>query len=75
MGALFAAVAVPFLSGAAVVARGARLAVVLRLLGSGRLRPEVLPAAGVEASWAMERSLAMRWVRALGVTSVVGRGG
>lgn len=47
---------------------------VLRLLGSGRLRPDVAPAAGVEASCAMERSLAMRWVRALGVTSVVGRG-
>lgn len=46
----------------------------MRLLGWGRGRPELEPAAGAEASSAMERSFAMRWVRALGVTSVEGGG-
>ncbi len=42
-------------------------------MGWGGARLGVEAAGGVEASWAMERSLAMRWVRALGVTSVGGR--
>ena len=75
-GVLFAAVAMvlPFLpAGEGLpVARGACLAGAVRLLGWGRLRPALAPAAGLEASWAMERSLAMRWVMAFGVTSMRG---
>lgn len=51
--------------------QGPRLAGV-RFLAWGRPRLEVAPGTGAEASPAMERSLAMRWMRALGVTSVVG---
>ena len=55
-----------------VVVAGVRLAGLLRLAGPGL--PLVL-ATGVEASSAIERSLAMRCVMALGVTSVRGVSG
>ena len=58
-GVLLAAVATGFLLAGAVVG--------VRFAGLG---PVLAAAAGVEASSAMERSLAMRWVMALGVTSV-----
>lgn len=56
-------------AGPGVMEREARGLVAVRLLGWGRPRPELAPGVEVEASSAMERSLAMRWVRALGVTS------